>query len=303
MSQQNGKVGKQRFSLVKLTNQHMTRNRIRLQSNTVHYYPSESSVVWTDQYGIKRVSGTCLRRAYLRVTGLAKPTKPDAYSEWIFALGKAVEIILVEQWKQAGIWVDNNIKFYNSEYNVSGELDCIIQDLENNCLVCTECKSYYGYYAGKEIMGSRDNPPRPKTSHLLQAVIYLYETRSLISYAKLFYAARDADGKNEFDIEIDTEGSSPGKTYILVNGTRERRFTIEDIYTRYRTLDQYVKNQILPPKDFEEIWDARRVEDEYKRGEVSKTAYQKWQRNPKKNPIKSWQCVYCPFTKYCREHS
>ena len=136
------------YNLIKATDQFMTRKRISLPRKPA-WYPSEASVSWVDSNGETQIRGTCMRAAYFRYTGIfSEHRKPhDAYTMWIFALGKAVEEILVEQYKQMGIWVDNNVKFYDPERNISGEVDIFLEDPETKKLIVTECKSFFGYYA------------------------------------------------------------------------------------------------------------------------------------------------------------
>lgn len=115
------------FSLIQALDEFMCREQFS-PKREIHYRPSEASVVYKDSNGDKRVAGACLRACYFRCTGCKRTGKSTPYSEWIFALGKAVEEILVEQYKRMGIWVANNVEFYWPEYNISGELDLVLRD-------------------------------------------------------------------------------------------------------------------------------------------------------------------------------
>jgi len=281
------------------------------------YYPSEASVVWKDHSGQQRTSGTCLRAAWFRVTGYAEKQgtvlHSDPYSEWIFALGKHVEIILVEQWKQMGIWVANNVEFYDAEHNISGEVDCIIRHSATGELIGTEEKSFYGYNATKQICGNKSTVPSPKTSQLLQTLIYVDQFRDRmfidqgqekkIEYFKMVYYARDSASRNEFDISLIEDASDPSRGILhrpLINGIADSRFHLEDIYDRYSLLDQYVKAGEIPPPDYEPVWSPEKVYARQALGEVAKTTFEKWQKKPKQNPIGDWQCqAYCKYRNIC----
>lgn len=282
------------FKLIPQTDQWMTRKRIRMGSKGT-LYPSEASVAWVDPNGLNRVSGACMRSSYLRVTGKADDDALpiDAYTEWIFALGKAVEIILVEQWKQMGIWVDNNLEFYDKARNLSGEIDCLIRDPETGELVLCEVKSFYGYNATKQICGNKSTTARPKTSQMMQTLIYVDQFKEHISYAKMIYYARDSASRKEFDIRLSEDG------HPLINGVIDHRFTLQDIYSRYDQLTWHIENEQLPEPDYELVWGPEKVLERNALGEVAKTNFEKWQKKPDKNPIGDWNCSYCRYKYVC----
>lgn len=285
-----------KFDLVKATDEHMCRPRVSFP-NSGFFYPSEASVTWTDSFGEERVAGTCLRAAYLRLTSKAIPIQTTPYAEWIFALGKQVENILVEQWKQMGIWVGNSLKFYDQIRKISGELDVIIQDPTTKEFICCEIKSFYGYQATRDLIGNKKVSPSPKTSQLLQTLIYADQCKNIISYCKMIYYARDSAARTQFDIRLIKNEN--GTHSPSVNGIIDPRFTLEDIYSRFKLLEHYIQTDILPPPDYEAEFSPEKVEKRKKLGEVSKTAYENWQKNPSKSPIGDWQCSYCSFRKFC----
>lgn len=290
---------RKKFDLIKLTEDHITRQKVYLPRGK-HFYPSEASVSYTDNHGIHRVIGSCLRKCYFRLTGMEGGGPPSAYSEWIFLQGKGIENILIEQWKQMGIWVDNSIRFYNEEYNISGELDAVLRDPNTGELIVLEAKSYHGYMAEKDIGGSFNQAPKPKDAHLLQLLIYLYLFQDKFSYGKLFYKARDSDGRQDFDVEL--KKVDEGKTRVVVNGVVDYRFFVEDILDRYKLLDQLIKEARIPPNDFELVWSPEKIEKLNSLGEISKTKYTDWQKKKKgKERIGDYMCnpTYCPYSKVC----
>ncbi len=288
-----------KFNLIKLTEDHITRQKLFLPRGR-HFFPSEASVSFIDNNEIPRVIGSCLRKCYFRLTGMEVSSSPSSYSEWIFLQGKGIENILVEQWKQMGIWVENSIRFYNEEYNISGELDVVIQDPISKELICIEVKSYHGYMAERDIGGSYNQAPKPKDAHLLQLVIYLYLFQDRFPYGKLFYKARDSDGRQEFDVEL--KKITDNQTRIVVNGIVDYRFFVEDVLNRYKLLEQHIRDMILPPNDFELVWSKEKIEKLNSLGEISKTKYTDWQKKRKgKDKIGDYQCnsTYCPYSKVC----
>ena len=285
------------FSLIDATDKHMTRSHVSFPRGQ-HFFPSEASVSWTDAHGINRCSGACMRQVWYRVTGKGEASKPDPYSEWIFALGKAVEIILVEQWKQMGIWVDNNIKFYDKEHNISGEIDVLLRDPGTSELLLAEVKSFYGYMATKDLCGNTKVVGHPKTSQLLQTLIYidLGQKLGILNYGKMVYYARDSASRTEFDVTIVDDGINRRP---CVNGEIDYRFTMEDIYKRYITLAEHTYANTEPPRDYQIAWSPDKIKIMNSIGEVSKTAMADYTKNPSKNPIGDWQCRYCKFSEYC----
>lgn len=283
------------MNLIEKTDAHMCRSEIALPREP-HFYPSEASVAFTNKQGKRQILGNCMRKSYFRFTGSVESSPTSPYSEWIFALGKSVEQILVEQWKQMGIWVGNNIKFYDQKRNVSGELDCIIRDPETGNLICIEVKSFYGYNATKELIGNKSQDGKPKDAHLMQLLIYLDQTKDVIDHGKLIYYARDSADRTEFTIKLVKDAD---KTRFAINGKIDYRFTLDDVYDRYQQLANYVCSDELPPREFELVWGPEKVEEQFAAGEISKSAYEKWQKNPGKNPIGNWECRWCSFSKAC----
>ncbi len=161
------------------------------------------------------------------------------------------------------------------------------------------CKSFYGYYATKEIMGNRQGPGRPKTSQLLQTLIYLYECKHLFPFGKMIYYARDSGERKEFTIELQHEALPEGKVISrpVIDGLVDYRFNVEDIYSRYRQLSEYVMNSIMPQNDYEISWSAEKIEQRKELGEVSKSAYDDWKKG--KGKVGDWQCRYCPYQDFC----
>src|SRR5574343_391124 len=112
------------YDLFKATDDFLVRPKFLTQREK-RFYPSEASVQVTDEFGDKVTHGGCLRASYFRLSGEFEGTPHDARSEYIFAQGKMIEEWLIGKWKEMGVWVDNNVKFIDTEHNISGELDAI----------------------------------------------------------------------------------------------------------------------------------------------------------------------------------
>lgn len=295
------------FSLVEATKNYLTREgRIRGHSSC-HFWPSEASVVTTDEDGKPITYGGCLRATYFRCTG--QPQAPhSAKTQRIFRLGKIVEEMLIEDWKCMGIFEASNIRFQNPEYNLSGELDAVLRDPEGR-LLGVECKSYYGYNAGKQIMGNRSQQPFPKWNQLLQTIVYTKEFLGKIEYFKMFYEERGNGNEQEFDVRVvpseDDDSAIVHRVYVnddLLN------FTVEDIYERFLILKEYIIEGVPPERDYELKYSNEKIEDLYSKKKISKSAYEKFKKVKKANGAVTynererpgdWMCQYCNFKDLC----
>lgn len=277
------------YDLFQATDQHLTRSRFHTESSR-HFYPSEASVVLFDEHGDRVVKGGCLRASYFRLSGEFERAPYDARSEFIFLQGKAVETMLIDLWKEMGIWHDNNVKFLDSENNISGELDAILVEPSGQ-LYGTEVKSFYGYYAEKEILGNKSQKGFPKMSQLLQTLIYLNHFEDRLPYFRMVYFARDSVKRRTFKIELLHEGDIK---YPIVEGEVIRQFSVNDILDRYRQLRQYLDMHQVPPNDYELQYPNAKIEDFYRKGKIAKTKYEKWKTGKLKSyeHIGDWMCFH-----------
>lgn len=287
------------MNLIQLTDDHMTRSGLRFPRGQ-YMYPSEASIKFIDQHGIQRTEGGCHREIYYKnyLSGVGAKSTP--YQEWIFALGKAVEQILVEQYKQMGILVANNMKFQDVEKHLSGEIDVVVRDPETNELIVAEIKSFFSYNATRDICGNTRVKGSPKVSQLLQTLIYvdMGMKYNLFSKGKMVYYARDSGSRNEFNIELAKDGKA---TRPVIDGVIDYRFTMEDIYERYNILWEHLQNKTLPPRDYEFCYSPQKIEQLNTIGDIGKTAYIDYKKSPTKCPIGDWKCRYCAFPMQCKQ--
>lgn len=291
------------LKLTKLLDEYLVNsNRLKVEKEQ-NYYPSEASVQYIDDNNETKTLGKCLRAAYFRCNGFEASTY-TARTEKIFALGKYTELMLIENFKRMGIWRGDAIKWKNLEYNISGELDLVVEDMNNSSLVGVEIKSIHGYNAEREVFGNSKVTPGPKANHLLQTLIYTWQFRHDIDYFKILYIMRDNGKTTEFDVSLSTDlDENDNQIHIpMVNGKPILQYTVEDILNRYKQLDTAVKTNTPPPTDYQLKWGKDKIESMYTKKEISKSKYEKW----KKCKLKSnndwpgdWQCSYCPYKDLC----
>jgi len=284
-----------KFKLIEALDQYLTRDVISLPGKKPSFWPTEASVVVGEEED-KHVIGTCIRASYFRHKSPEIAEKPSARSEYIFAWGHIIEDFLTEKFKEMGIWYSNSVRVAIPEYGVSGEIDILLKLPNEDKPHLAECKTYYGYNATKEIMGNKSYAGSPRDSNLLQILLYLYATRGkLMDYGRLIYFARDnPTNRREFIISLHKED---GKHWPVIDGSIDYRFCVEDILNRYKELKKYIDSDTIPPNDFELIWNDKKVEREYKRGNVSKTKYLAWQKG--KETVGDWACSYCSMQTTC----
>jgi CRISPR/Cas system-associated exonuclease Cas4 (RecB family) len=276
------------------TENHLERERISFPRRG-NFYPSEASVVYKDQYGDETIEGGCLRKSWYRLKGYPGE-QPNARAEMIFAMGRAVESFLREQWKEMGICVASNVEFFDESmgFPIKGELDTIMAEPPDGRLYTSEIKSFYGYYATKEIMGNRTEPGAPKLSQLLQTLVYTYLFRKKFYCARLVYMARDdPDNHRTFKVEVEPEGDL---WYPKIDGVVNHDFAIEDMFNRYKDLAGYLEADQLPPRDYELDYSKDKIEEWFAKGKLSKAKHEEYRKGKR---VGAWQCLYCPHLTTC----
>lgn len=243
--------------------------------------------------------GGCPRATYLRLKG-RDGAKKTAKSQWIMGIGKAVERMYVNWHKENGSYVANNVKFYLSEVNLSGEVDLFTRSPWGG-LEMSEVKTLAGYYAEKEIFGNKSTLGKPKPAHLLQIILYLWRYQvdlNVINRGFLEYVDRGMARRNSFEVRLEKEGSDY-RPYLDSRPVTE--YTLNDIRRCLVQLDEYVKRDELPPPGFKLIYTPEEVEFFYRVGNIPKTRYMKWKKDPEKEPCGDWNCrrSYCVHSTFC----
>jgi hypothetical protein len=297
------------FSLVEAEDDFMTTSK-GLHRRRPGLHPTEASVEFLED-GKKLVIGKCMRALWYRSMEVSIPDSASAGLMQKAALGKWDEGGVVDRWKKMGVWHDNNIKFYQRKYYLSGELDAVLKNPITNGLFGIEVKSFYGYYANKIVTGAKREkiPGVPKDNQFLQAILYAWEYRDVLEEFRMYYIDRGDGHRVEFRIGFDETPNGKHQVWwqqidgkywnYFVPEKVYQPYTIEDIYTRYDIALKALKEKKLPAKDYSNKWDEKTVEWMWEHGKLGKTKYTAWQKSPLKNPVGDWQCSYCEWKAQC----
>jgi hypothetical protein len=244
--------------------------------------------------------GKCLRAAYYEKTGEKKTEKSSDQLELMAYMGNMIEDGLIDMLKNMGLWVANNVKWYNEERDVSGEIDVIIKSSEDSKdLYNVECKSCSGYHINKEVFGymsgrapnKRFIQGRPKIKHLMQAALYCDATKGKCKGTILIYFSRDESRMKEFEITTDEKG------LVYVDGIVDPRFTLGDVYDSYEVLDRFLDSKRLPPKDYRPYYTDKMVEQLFEDGKI--TEKNKKEHLDGTSPYMDEECDYCSYRTKC----
>jgi hypothetical protein len=303
------------FSLTRLEDKFVLRE-LGLRRSRPGLHPSSASVQYEDETGKSIVLGTCLRSAWYAATGVPKSNPRTAYLAHTGDLGKWDEEGLIRRWKEMGLWVGNNIKFYRQDLAISGEMDAVLRNPETKGLVGVEVKTIYGYNADKLVFGTSYKrkssiPGVPKDNQYLQAVTYAWEYRDQFEEYRMFYLERGNGHRVEFIVGCEEREDGTHQCYweqvpgdwwgYFQEGRVYQPYTIEDVYDRYRKLLLAIRSGTKPNAEFPHILPEEVVEEQYAKGELGKTKYTNYKKNPTLNPVTSWQCDYCFHKDKCRE--
>ena len=254
--------------------------------------------------------GTCIRSAYMGVKSFPASNPMGIYVRMTTEAGKLWENWLVNQYKELGIYVSHSVKLYDETNNMSGEIDIVHMNPLTDEVEITECKQYNGsnYFAQMGIVGSKNQRPTPKESHLLQCFDYLMMCRNTgqnIKFSNLMYLDRSCGSfYNNFQFRISlfetaSKQISPLVEYFDSEGNVQSyvdtRITEKGIVEKNKMLDTFLENDLLPPRDYELSYSNEKVELLYKSKQISATKYNKWKEDPVKNKIGDWNCTYCPY--------
>jgi hypothetical protein len=252
--------------------------------------------------------GKCLRAAFYRCIETDRGCGPQPKLAMMGRFGKTAEIDAITRWKEMGLYVDNNVKFYNKELIVSGELDAVIHAPDDpEYLIGYEIKTFYAWPAQKKVLGGKRPPVpgAPKTNQYLQSVLYAWQYKDIIDEYRMYYVERGSGERAEFVVGCEDNGDCwweqvPGADWNLFKeGKVYAPFTMDDIIGRYKDLIQYVQNKKLPPRDYEGVWNDETIEYMYRNGELGKSYYDKWVKSPAKNPQGAWSCRLCDYRAQC----
>lgn len=287
------------------------------------FRPTEAGVhVYNSALGENEQLGKCQRAVWFRLKHLDLQAEYSPSEMIRNDTGKRIEEETIELFKEMGIYVDAGVKFFVEcdGIDLSGELDGVLEEPETKLKYAYECKSFYGYNAQKEILGlTHGNTPKPKMSHALQALCYLYyfkffaKPAARLEYAILFYVER-GDGRHiHFLLDIEEEVQQldgahyvvhrPSYTYFIQNHIPSKHkypFTMEQVWENFKEIKEALKVDEPPPRDFEISYSPEKIELLNGLGQLAKTKYEEWKKAKKVKPIiGDWECTYCPYQPVC----
>lgn len=281
-------------------------------------YPSEASVTYTDGKH-KVILGKCHRAVYYRINNIPKTNIGGIKMHQTGRIGKELETMQIRLWKEMGIWVENNIKFFNKDLALSGELDAVLRNPMTGKLMGIEMKTYSDYPNQKEICGvkrekgtGRFIAGSPKEAHFLQAILYAWEYKDELDEYRIFYMDRASGSRVEFRVGFQTRNDGKHQCYwqqipgpywnAFQEGPVLQPYTIEDIHLRYKELIKILKKKEVPEKEYALSGDSVEINHRNDLGRFTKEEYSAWVKNPDKMP-QDWHCRYCDWLDQCTQDS
>lgn len=243
---------------------------------------------------------------------------------WKFAISNKTEDLIADICEKAGILKKQGHRFKHyidmgddNEYPdgyISGEVDILIavpgeepgEFLEGGL----EVKSITGYHGQKMVFGHRSSRtlihPEPKVEHLLQSILYAYVFREELNFFKLIYLSREDGRRIEYNITFEKNHNIKNKLdagekrhRVYVNGKPYKyELYAEDIFDRYKELQQYIIDDIIPPRDYDLQYSDEKLKLLYERDLLSKTDKQIYEKG-KKVKKGDWMCAYCSYSDNC----
>jgi hypothetical protein len=275
-----------------------------------------------------------MRQQWYDWKGFSKELSVGARSariQRIFEAGEFYQDMFVKEFKNAGLWVGDEIPFYIPEIKLSGRIDCFIKDPAKappppnrpkpEHLIGVELKTVGGYMGVKgPVISTRDTPLSPKVDNVLQCLCYLkYYSQFGVKKWLLLYVDRGLGSSeanpthwNYHTITIDKDDHP-----VISNemgSTTWTDFTVKDVMDRFKNLSKYVETNTLPPRDYELQYSNARIRQMYENHEFAKTdtaSIDRYIRKIKK-PIAEvteedppilqkgdWRCRFCDFCEIC----
>lgn len=257
------------------------------------FHPSSASCSIKNEFGEDETCGKCLRAVYWSAKAVEQTNPMNSRGIRITSVGKMVEEWEINKYKEMGIWRGNNVKFFDVDNNISGEVDAFVHDKDINNIIGVEIKTGYGYQFEKDVIGRPDKKGTPKLDHLMQTMLYLNYFKNIPLF-KMVYIDRGNASRAEFNISL--EKSSGG---VNVDGKRFRpSLTIPGILHRYKTLNEHLKDGTIPPRDYQLQYSVEKIKFLYDSNRLTKTDSKEYEKN-KKISIGDWRCSYCEYKDYC----
>jgi len=313
-------------------------------------WPSEASAVITNEWNEKKVVGKCRRATFFRYAianyefdpkfQFLKPlveklkqeqTGVDRYMYWIWTAGQLYEDYVVKLAKSAGVYIDDQIRVFVREHNVSGLIDLRIINPETHKLIVAEIKSVYGHGAnavlGTPAARRQGVLGTPRDSNLMQIAIYdWYWSKQNPNHedSRLMYGARDTGRYAEYKINTKEEDGIISISYAgiapAITPWVKSPITITSIMEEgFDYVHKHVETGLIPPRDFDISYTRAQIDELHDRKQLTMTdrkqyekiiAREKENEERKANNLKpkkelkaisrgDFQCNWCKYAKSC----
>lgn len=313
------------FQLTEVTDRQLMAPEYRGSSGML--YVTQSSCEIVDEFGRPTVIGKCHRQLWYKKKGfIGEPW--DAVSLRRMNYGVWIEDALQDQWKKAGIYVQNNVKLRAHEYNVSGEIDAIVFDTAKQHPVIVEVKSGYGYTFNKNVFGKSNHlypEGMPHMDYIMQVMWYLHlrekieQVHGESPYALIYYIDRADCRDKQFVVELSDgyEGEAVVKTAtgkMIVpnpNYSQDNRYcktdaevrpikglTMERIIDRFAELEHKLAQDEPPEREYFLRYPEPLADDLFQLGQLSKSRYDQYNLS-RNEPIGDFKCAFCDFSEVC----
>ena len=257
------------------------------------YHPSAASCIIKNEFDEDETVGKCMRDSYWSHKSVEKSNPMNARGVRICSVGSMVERWEVEKYKEMGIWRGNNVKFFDTDYGISGEVDAFIEDSQTKKLVGVEIKTGYGYQFQSQVIGRPDRKGKPKPEHLMQVMLYMNYFKDIPLF-KMVYIDRGNAARAEFNITIDKNsgaGVVDGKKY-------SDRMTLPAILHRFEELGKCLDDGVLPERDYQLQYSKDQLQFLYDSNRMTKTDAKSFEKNGELEKG-DWRCSYCDYKDYC----
>lgn len=321
-------------------------------------WPSEASAIIKNKWGEEEVVGKCRRATFFRYATHSfefypeldhlrplvqelktKAVEPERYLRWIWEAGKLFEEQQINLSKSCGIYVEDQVRVFIKEYNLSGSMDLIIVNPQTYAKSIVEIKSVYSF-GGNQVMGTPYERRVgvigvPRDSNLMQIALYDWffaQERSDFEHSRLLYGDRGTGRDAEFGIETKQIEDTIHIFYWGISPNYSKKIlspiTINSIINDgYQYIIDHLMAGTIPPRDFELEYSQERIKTLYDRDLVSEKKDQKLTKKEReriekieqrkvedaerikngKNPLKplkpvtkgDWHCQNCKFIEVC----
>lgn len=258
----------------------------------------------SDAYHFYTIDTSFPKEEYLKYKSLVETVKKetgptDRYMLWIWAAGVQAENYLIDQAKNAGIYVAEQVPVYIKDYNISGKEDIEIINRITNKLSIVEIKSIYGYGADM-ILGTKTQQRNgitgtPKDNNLMQIALYHWWHASAdpaYEESRLAYIARDTGVYGEFLVRTAEEENI---TYIeyknivpSVGKWIRVPYTIDNILCGFSYINHCVKNAIVPRRDFQSAWTQTQIAEAYIADTLTKSDKEQYEKVEHRLAYNQW---------------